>query len=76
MLVLKARWNMTLHYNSWDNQAPNAGWNGFSTISDFYNSFGAVTATNQPVTGLEDFLRVLALKIMPIPRLIKDWVEG
>jgi starch-binding outer membrane protein, SusD/RagB family len=42
----EARWNMTLHYNSWDNQAPNAGWNGFSTISDFYNSFGAVTATS------------------------------
>ncbi len=42
----EARWNMTLHYNSWDKQAPNAGWNGFSTISDFYNSFGAVTATS------------------------------
>ena len=42
----QARWNMTLHYNSWDKQAPNAGWNGFSTISDFYNSFGAVTATS------------------------------
>ena len=41
----EARWNMTLHYNSWDKQAPNAGWNGFSTVSDFYNSFGAVTAT-------------------------------
>ncbi|WP_202552283.1 RagB/SusD family nutrient uptake outer membrane protein [Ginsengibacter hankyongi] len=41
----EARWNMTLHYNSWDKQAPNAGWNGFSTISDFYNSFGATTAT-------------------------------
>ncbi len=42
----EARWNMTLHYNSWDKLAPNAGWNGFSTISDFYNSFGAVTATS------------------------------
>ncbi len=36
-------WNMTLHYNSYDKDAPNAGWNGFSTISDFYNSFGATT---------------------------------
>jgi hypothetical protein len=36
---------MGLHYNSWDQQAPNAGWNGFSTVSDFYNSFGATTAT-------------------------------
>ena len=43
---VESRWNMTLHYNSWDKQAPNAGWNGFSTISDFYNSFGAVTATS------------------------------
>jgi starch-binding outer membrane protein, SusD/RagB family len=38
-----ARWMMTLHYNSWD--APgvygNAGWNGFSTIADFYNAFDA-----------------------------------
>lgn len=42
---VEGRWNMTLHYNSWDKSAPNAGWNGFSTISDFYNSFGAVTAT-------------------------------
>lgn len=41
----EARWNMTLHYNSWDKDAPNAGWNGFSTISDFYSSFGAVTPT-------------------------------
>jgi hypothetical protein len=39
------RWMMGLHYNSWDKQAPNAGWNGFSTVSDFYNSFGATTAT-------------------------------
>ncbi|MDQ2720250.1 MAG: RagB/SusD family nutrient uptake outer membrane protein [Bacteroidota bacterium] len=38
-----ARWMMTLHYNSWD--APGvyggAGWNGFSTIADFYNAFDA-----------------------------------
>jgi hypothetical protein len=34
-----ARWMMTFHYNEYDAQAPNAGWNGFSTISDFYSSF-------------------------------------
>ncbi len=42
-----ARWNMTLHYNSYTPSAPNAGWNGFSTIGDFYASFnttGAPTA--------------------------------
>lgn len=36
---IQARWYMTLHYNSWTPRNPNAGWNGFSTISDFYNSF-------------------------------------
>ncbi|GAA5224768.1 RagB/SusD family nutrient uptake outer membrane protein [Membranihabitans marinus] len=30
------RWNMTLHYG----QNP-SGWNGFTTLSDFYNSFDA-----------------------------------
>ncbi len=36
---VEARWNMTLHYNSYTPSNPNAGWNGFTTISDFYNSF-------------------------------------
>lgn len=36
---VQARWNMTLHYNSYTPSNPNAGWNGFSTISDFYSSF-------------------------------------
>ncbi len=36
---VEARWNMTLHYNSYKAKAPGAGWNGFSTISDFYTSF-------------------------------------
>ena len=35
---------MTLHYNSYTPNNPNAGWNGFTTISDFYNSFNT-TAT-------------------------------
>ena len=35
----ESRWNMTLHYNSYKPKAPGAGWNGFSTISDFYTSF-------------------------------------
>jgi hypothetical protein len=41
---IAARWNMTLHYNSYTPNNPNAGWNGFSTISDFYSSFN-VSAT-------------------------------
>jgi hypothetical protein len=41
-----ARWMMTFHYNEYDGQAPNAGWNGFSTISDFYNAFSVGGTTN------------------------------
>ena len=33
------RWMMALHYNSWDQKAPNAGWNGFSTIAEVYTAF-------------------------------------
>jgi hypothetical protein len=38
---INARWFMTLHYNSWDknNTYGSAGWNGFSTVADFYNTF-------------------------------------
>lgn len=36
---INGRWQMTLHYNSNAAYAPNAGWNGFSTISDFYSTF-------------------------------------
>lgn len=41
---IAARWNMTLHYNSYTPNNPNAGWNGFSTISDFYSSFNVSAA--------------------------------
>lgn len=42
------RWWATLHYN----QCPaysdaQSGWNGFSTVADFYNSFGVNTAATQ-----------------------------
>ncbi len=33
---VRSRWHMTMHYN----QQP-SGWNGFSTLSDFYNKFEA-----------------------------------
>jgi len=38
---INARWMMTLHYNSYDASGVygSAGWNGFSTVADFYNSF-------------------------------------
>ncbi len=38
---VNARWMMTLHYNSWNAKAGSAGWNGFTTVADFYNTFGA-----------------------------------
>ena len=35
------RWMNTLHYNSWNlpSVVGGAGWNGFSTVADFYNMF-------------------------------------
>jgi hypothetical protein len=42
---MQARWMMGHHYNEYDAQAPNAGWNGFSTTSDFYQSFRTPTPT-------------------------------
>ena len=41
----QARWNMTLHYNSYTPANPNAGWNGFSTLGEFYSSFGVSSPT-------------------------------
>ncbi len=43
---MQARWMMTFHYNEYTAQAPNAGWNGFSTTSDFYKTFGAAGVMN------------------------------
>lgn len=45
---IQNRWWATLHYN----QCPaysnaQSGWNGFSTVADFYNSFGVSTAATQ-----------------------------
>ena len=51
---MQARWMMTFHYNEYTGQAPNAGWNGFTTTSDFYNSFG--TTGNPTTYGLADTL--------------------
>jgi len=40
---VRGEWCRTLHYNQEASTAPNAGWNGFSTVSDFYNSFSTGT---------------------------------
>ena len=49
---ITGRWNMTLHYNSYTPKNPNAGWNGFSTIGDFYASFN--TTNKATVYGPAD----------------------
>ena len=43
---MNTRWMMGFHYNEWSGQAPNAGWNGFSTTGDFYNSFSVGGTTH------------------------------
>ena len=43
---MNARWMNGFHYNEYNGQAPNAGWNGFTTTSDFYNSFSLGGTTN------------------------------
>lgn len=54
-LDVRSFWYRTLHYNSFTPKAPNAGWNGFSTVAEFYNSFGiAGTPTQTPNDTLLD----------------------
>jgi starch-binding outer membrane protein, SusD/RagB family len=46
---IQNRWWPTLHYDMYTPINPQAGWNGFSTVADFYNSFAvndvAITET-------------------------------
>lgn len=51
----QSRWYSTLHYNQYTPKNPNAGWNGFATVAEFYNSFGVNTpATQTPADTLLD----------------------
>ena len=52
-LDVKARWFSTLHYNMYTPKNPNAGWNGFSTVAEFYNTFGIAST---PTITLNDTL--------------------
>ena len=36
---IQNRWWPTFHYNQYTPLDPQAGWNGFATIAEFYNSF-------------------------------------
>jgi hypothetical protein len=55
---INSRWMMTLHYNNWNqnNTYGSAGWNGFSTVADFYNTFGATDERlgGTPYAGVTD----------------------
>lgn len=46
---VRSEWCRTLHYNQETSTKPNSGWNGFTTVSDFYNSFttGSTPGVNQ-----------------------------
>ena len=48
---INGRWFATLHYNQYTPDNPNAGWNGFSTVADFYNSFGVSTPLHASTTS-------------------------
>jgi len=48
---INTRWFMTLHYNQYTPDNPNAGWNGFATVADFYNSFGVTTPLQASTTS-------------------------
>ena len=37
---IQNQWYSTLHYNQYTPLNPQAGWNGFSTMGEFYNTFG------------------------------------
>jgi hypothetical protein len=56
---MQNRWFATLHYNMYTPLNPDAGWNGFSTMGEFYNTFGVngVTPTQTIAdTSLDDRL--------------------
>ena len=42
---IQNRWWPTLHYNMYTPLDPQAGWNGFATTADFYNSFAVNDVT-------------------------------
>jgi starch-binding outer membrane protein, SusD/RagB family len=53
---IQNQWYSTLHYNQYTPLNPQAGWNGFSTMSEFYNTFGVngTTPTQTPADTVLD----------------------
>jgi len=44
---IQNRWWAPLHYNHYTPLNPQAGWNGFSTVAEFYNTFSITGTTTQ-----------------------------
>jgi hypothetical protein len=44
---IQNRWWAPNHYNAYTPLNPQAGWNGFSTVAEFYNSFSMTGTTTQ-----------------------------
>jgi starch-binding outer membrane protein, SusD/RagB family len=53
---IENQWYSTLHYNQYTPLNPQAGWNGFSTMGEFYNTFGVngTTLTQTPADTVVD----------------------
>ncbi len=51
-------WWSTLHYNQYHPLAPAAGWNGFSTVAEFYNSFSPTSHATQTLADTALDMRI------------------
>lgn len=52
---IQNRWWAAAHYNAYTPLNPQAGWNGFSTVAEFYNTFSLTgTTTKTPADTLLD----------------------
>ena len=70
---INARWMMGLHYNSWGAKGitsgpqkgvyGSAGWNGFSTVADFYNAFDASDTMRRGNVGYPGVTNVSGLRV-------------
>jgi len=48
---IQNQWYSSLHYNQYTPLNPQAGWNGFSTMGEFYNTFGVNGTTLTQTTA-------------------------
>jgi hypothetical protein len=73
---INARWMMTLHYNSWGHKGDgvygSAGWNGFTTVADFYNAFDATDTMRRGNVAYPGVTDSSGLKVGLIQGVQKD----